>query len=241
MTSNDIYTLLSSKPHNLHYLGRYHKFILSFQHQKKEVGVTERHHICPKSNDLFPNHKSFRTYKWNSVYLTKRQHFIAHHLLAKAYGGKQIYAFWAMCNKQSPNDIRTREYKVTSRLYEKIKIEISKLISPNKNMGIYRNKDGIIIRTNILDVRVLSGEFVGHSKGRAAYKNTNGDIITMSTSDPRVVSGEFVAESKGRIPHNKLKFSRIQPCIICNKYHTNQGKTCSKICSLKYQYNLRKL
>lgn len=145
-----------------------------------------------------------------------------------------------MCNKQSPNDSRTRDYKVTSRLYEKMKSEYSKLMSVcNKNMGVYRNKEGDIVRADILDVRVLSGELVGHSKGRAAYKNVNGDIITMSTSDPRVISGEFVAESKGRISPNKLNFSRIKPCVICSKYHVKQGKTCSKECSSTYQTNIR--
>ena len=238
MTSKDIYSILSSKPHNQHYLNRYWKFVQSFQHQIEIKGVTEEHHICPKSDDLFPEYKSLKRNPWNGIHLTKRQHFIAHWILANAYKGKQIYAFWAMCNQQSPTDSRSRNYKVSSILYEKTKLEISKLISPNKNIGVYKNKNNDIFRVSVNDPRVLSGELVGHSKGKAAYKNKEGVVISMSNIDPRVLSGEFIAESKGRIPHNKLNYTRINPCIICCKYHTKQGKTCSKICAKQYMTNL---
>ena len=75
MTSKDIYSILSSKPHNQHYLNRYWKFIQAFQHQIEIKSDTEKHHICPKSDDLFPEYKSLKKYTWNAIHLTKRQHF----------------------------------------------------------------------------------------------------------------------------------------------------------------------
>ena len=127
MISIDIYTILSSKPHNPHYLKRYWKFIQLLQCQTQIKGVTEEHHICPKSKDLFPEYTNLKIHCWNAIHLTKRQHFVVHWLLSKSYGGKQIYAFWAMCNTQSPKGTRIREYKVSSKIYEKAKEEYTKI------------------------------------------------------------------------------------------------------------------
>lgn len=119
MSSNDIYTILSEKPHNSHYLKRYCSFINSFITQSRIKHITETHHICPKAEDMFPEYSCLKTNLWNSVHLTKRQHFIAHWLLSRAFNARsQSYSFWCMCNKQSPNDSRKRDYTVSSRTYE---------------------------------------------------------------------------------------------------------------------------
>lgn len=52
----DIYTILSSKPHNDHYLKRYVKFIESCKQANNLCGVyTEGYHICPKRQICFWN------------------------------------------------------------------------------------------------------------------------------------------------------------------------------------------
>jgi hypothetical protein len=132
-TNTYIENILISKPHNKHYLNRYLKFIKKFSNQIAIKGETEVHHIYPKSSDLFPEYKSFKINPWNKINLTYRQHFIAHYMLLKTYpSSKQIYAFWAMCNKQSPTDnIRNRDYKVTSRIFESTKKLVSKKVSEN--------------------------------------------------------------------------------------------------------------
>lgn len=119
MTSDDIYALLATKPHNPHYLKRYIKFIFSCTNQPDEY--TENHHICPKSPDLFPEYKSFSKNPWNKAVLTARQHFIAHRLLAKAYGNSQIAALKFI--------ITTREIKVSARVYETSRLEHKHFIS----------------------------------------------------------------------------------------------------------------
>jgi hypothetical protein len=55
--SIDIYSILSSIPHNPHYLERYIKFIKGCK-QKNLIleGYSEYHHICPRS--LFPKYES---------------------------------------------------------------------------------------------------------------------------------------------------------------------------------------
>ena len=101
MTSIDIYNILTQKPHNPHYLKRYWKFILGCQEKNRDLPkdtYTENHHICPKAKDLFPEYKSFKTYSWNKIKLTLRQHVLAHVLLAKTYGGSQLLALEFMTN-----------------------------------------------------------------------------------------------------------------------------------------------
>lgn len=79
----------------------------------------EAHHILPKS--LFPLWKKRKS---NIVLLTAREHFFVHELLTKIYPTPQMtYALHAFVSR--PN----ADYKITSREYERIKIEFSKLHS----------------------------------------------------------------------------------------------------------------
>lgn len=87
-------------------------------------GYTEKHHIIPQSlggsND-----------KDNLVDLTAREHFICHWLLTKIYTGeaksKMIYALNGM--KRSNEFAQRYETAITSRVYEHLKKEFSKVHS----------------------------------------------------------------------------------------------------------------
>lgn len=128
MTNKSIYSILSSKPHNEHYLKRYVKFIESCAHQDFSNQYTEKHHICPKAKDLFPEYKSFKTNPWNKVVLTARHHFIAHWMLWKTFGGSQIYAFKSMVDGQK-SKYQKRYTKINSRIYESLKNDFGKINS----------------------------------------------------------------------------------------------------------------
>lgn len=104
----NIYEVLRTKPHSERHLARYVKFI---QSRTPQEGPLERHHICPKALDLFPQFNSFIDHPWNRIDLTPREHYVAHLLLWKAYGGSQASAIKMMCWKRS------------SRLYEQMKID----------------------------------------------------------------------------------------------------------------------
>lgn len=124
----DIYSFLSSKPHNPHYLNRYITFIS--QCQQKNIGrkgYSEKHHICPKAKDMFPEYKSFTENPWNLAKLTARQHFIAHIMLWKAFpNSSQEDALWAMKNKNKS--------RMNSSLYESLRLDIQ-----DKNIKRSRN------------------------------------------------------------------------------------------------------
>jgi hypothetical protein len=88
-----IYTILSSKPHNNHYLNRYITFLkgCELQNSISVPTYTEKHHICPKSKTMFPEYKNLTQNPWNSVKLTFRQHVLSHYILAKIYNNWECW------------------------------------------------------------------------------------------------------------------------------------------------------
>ena len=105
-----------------HNLNRYIKFIESIDTNRKLI-YCERHHILPRS--LF---KEYENSDFNIINLTPREHFIAHLLLARAVGGKMWLAVRCMSNAK-PEQLNRGEYKVNSKIYERIRIESSKILA----------------------------------------------------------------------------------------------------------------
>ena len=106
------------------HVSRYLKFISSrpyrgeLRYYKKEKGF-HIHHIIPLAMG------GDETQKENLVKLTPREHYIAHLILWKAYGGKMAYAFRRMQGFG----------KITSRQYENLRFETSTL-SRSRLLGI---------------------------------------------------------------------------------------------------------
>lgn len=203
MSSEFIYNILISKPHNSHYLLRYLKYLEVFKDQEYIKGVHENHHICPKSNDLFPEYKSFRKNPWNKISLTKRQHFIAHLILSKVYPKtKQTVAFWAFCNIQSPNDSRSRNFKVNSRFYETAKENISKFFSDlnkgRKNQKLSEKNLGFVACFD------LEGNFLSVSKEEFDLRK-NVDFIAVSKN----VNRDYMKTKEYKLTMSKANKNRI--------------------------------
>ena len=78
----------------------------------------ERHHIIPKSEGG-SNEPS------NLVYLTAREHYICHLLLAKIYNTQGMWA--AITMMRSSNKNQYRGVKFNSRLYEFVRMKVSEL------------------------------------------------------------------------------------------------------------------
>lgn len=140
----DIYEVLRTKPHSERHLVRYVKFIQSRQFKE---GPLERHHICPKAKDLFPEYSSFKEHPWNRIDLTPREHYIAHLLLWKTFGGSQSYAisFMAKASRMYAkirNDVVERnKLRLTgSNLSELTKVRISESRSGQTLSKAHREK-----------------------------------------------------------------------------------------------------
>lgn len=199
----DIYSILSSKPHNSHYLNKYIQFITRCQQKNQGYqGYTERHHICPKS--MFPEYRSFIYNPWNCVILTARQHFIAHMILWKTYNNAQMTrAFGAM---SSNFDIKN------SKLYQNIREKYSKIVSKQmKNTVTIRNKDGKCTRIDKSDFD-SNHMIYGSTKGMTYAIDMAGNSHYVKKDDPRFATGELKGNNAGTITITNGKTNkRIKP------------------------------
>jgi hypothetical protein len=95
---------------------------------------TELHHVVPKS--LGGNNN-----KDNLAELTAREHFIAHWLLTKMLSGteqqKMAYACKRMMHSNNSNQHR---YKVSSRIYENLKIQLNTTLKNREFTNEWRDK-----------------------------------------------------------------------------------------------------
>lgn len=101
MGRQEIESLLLEKSISPHHVGRYINFIFACMEKNctlPKSTYTERHHILPKANTLFPEYKNLKKNLWNKARLTPEQHFVAHHILWKACGKFMAYAFTRMWN-----------------------------------------------------------------------------------------------------------------------------------------------
>jgi len=107
---------------NTHYLSRYNRFIDSLRSQVID-GYCEEHHIVPRSH-------GGSDVKDNLIALTPRQHFVAHWMLWKAYGGNMGRAFFMMSNFGKYGKVNSRTYAMARKDYsEQVKQQLA--IKPN--------------------------------------------------------------------------------------------------------------
>ena len=121
----NIYLLLKTKPHNKHYLNRYFKFINKciLKNSLIEIEYCEKHHILPKSKDMFPEFASLKKHPWNCATLTFRQHLLAHYMLMKAYNVQsQTLSFIRTSGQYHAKTIRGVNTRFLSIAKEKLSI-----------------------------------------------------------------------------------------------------------------------
>ena len=86
------------------------------------------HHILPAK--VFPEYSDLKLNEWNGSYLTYKNHYIAHALLALAVNHPSIIgAWWGMNNKDKSKDVIGVEVigpEKYSELFEKAQLEQSK-------------------------------------------------------------------------------------------------------------------
>ena len=119
--------LKNNKSVNKKYLKRYIKFLYFFNKENinYDSSIMHKHHILPVS--LF---NEFKNEKWNIIKLSFREHYIAHYLLAKIFGGKMWYAF---------NNMNSHYKKINSKLYEKGIKELSIISSETMKKWYSKN------------------------------------------------------------------------------------------------------
>lgn len=137
-----------------------HDSIIQRAKNRQIEGYTEKHHIVPKclggTND--PN---------NLVELTAREHFIIHKLLCEIYPENRgiLYAYWSMSNKQS-NDYYERNYRVSNREYERLRLKVQKLSSElHKGKVPVIDENGNRFKVPLTHPDYVSGKLTHFNKG----------------------------------------------------------------------------
>jgi len=180
---------------NLFYLNRYNKFIDSCRNQVTE-GYVEKHHIKPKS--MFPDLKNDPL---NIIKLTARQHYIAHWMLHKAYGGLMSIA---MTRMKSSNQFTERYWKMNSSMYKSLRIEAARVsselqkgkpkppLTEETKLKMSQSKQGVPLS---IEHRKAIGEGI---KGRTLTDETKLKISQskVGITPNRVVTPEYLALMK---------------------------------------------
>ena len=164
MHTEQILETLKQFPHNIHYLNRYIKFVMS-QPVIPRGKYGEKHHIIPVS--YHPEFKLIGVAPWNQKRISARVHYICHWMLTKAFpqDPKMKHAFWGMCNQKKEG----RNYKVNSSAYAYAKAEWSKFV-------VERNK-------------TWTGEnSPSYGKSRSGWNHTAESIKKMSVAQKGLVT-----------------------------------------------------
>jgi hypothetical protein len=164
--------LLETKTDNKIYICRYINFIESCKDNNAKMYIKdgEFHHILPKS--IFCEYKNFTLYSWNKVKLTLRQHFLAHWMLAKIFGGHQWFSFNQM-----------RRWGGTSILYEYGRK--------------YHKEEQRKLRLGIVATEITKEKMRLKRKNQIVVKDINGNKFATTTFDPKYISGELVPHQLG--------------------------------------------
>lgn len=182
----------------------------------------ESHHILPKS--LFPLWKKRKS---NIVLLTAREHFFVHELLTKIYPTPQMtYALHAFVSR--PN----ADYKITSREYERIKIEFSKLHS-ERMTGRYVSpetgkKISKIMKQHLKDPENRKRYRENLNKARAvSIENVQNRTKEMMNAVPDIIKNETLERLKNynviyNLSSTVYRQKRVEcECPICKNIFTS--------------------
>lgn len=216
---------------NEHYLMRYHKFISNCKLLKRKSDIYEKHHILPKAlggNDS----------KENFILLTPREHYIAHWILAHAYGNKMWYAFWMM-----NADTRNKHYRYkNSRGYEKAKLKQKEQMNIKMKgmIGVY---DKELLKSVFITTEMYNNNkdrYIHHAAGKATYLY-NGKSVQLNTNDPLVINGEAISirthYKHTETTKQKMSDNGIKNKIVIHNIYTGELKFINKDEALPENYN----
>lgn len=183
---------------------------------KELLGYTENHHILPRS---FCESKLQEQNRLNRIRLTAREHFIAHLLLAKIFGGDMWYAANTMTTGFGASKDQREIYTAGSRFYKIIKDNIAtetsirfkgRINSDSHNkkiseshMGNPKSKDAV---SKGVETRKRNGSYVPWNKGKTGVQESWNKGLTKETDERLIEIGKSISSAKvGKPSKNKGK------------------------------------
>jgi len=207
------------------------------QHQNKK-GETSLHHILPQAKNLpFTKYKNLKENPWNGVYLSYKDHYIAHYLLCSvSHQYSIISAFCAMNNLDLKNKRLTEDDLIGAEEYQRlIKLRTKKMLIWLDTV----REDGLTNKQYQIQNRTLSKETLKKLSERMSGKNNivyKPGVVAkiINTKNNRIINGKNMhvisAEraAKTMIKNGTYKQSAIKHSHTLNELTLYNGKYITK-------------
>ena len=198
------------------------KIIINAILRGKPIGYYEKHHIIPKSF-YSGKYASFKSYPWNLVLLTAKEHFIVHKLLVKMYKNKDddkhrkmVYALRMM---SKPCSINNNRIKMTAFNYEFIKKQMSliKMTTEQRIKISNSHKGKVISDTHKASISSSLKNRIPWNKGKKTSEETKQKISFATTGE----KNPFFGKSHSEMSKQKNRLSNLGKHF---KPHTEETK-----------------
>ncbi len=137
-------------------LKQYIDYCLSNNKNVRIPGVTEHHHILPKSKTLFAEFSNLRKNPWNGSHLTFRDHYIAHAMLVEAVDNESIIYAWNRMNKNFTIDdqkelLGVEKYQELREKHRSTVVNYNKtrIVTKETRLKMGRNNRGFVTVTDL--------------------------------------------------------------------------------------------
>lgn len=226
---------LKTIDHNIHHLNRYVRYITHHKNNPTKEEYTELHHICPSS--MFPDYKNLNEHEWNGVYLSRRQHILAHIMLHRTFNTIQTAS--ALMYMLSIDYHNTNNILINSldRIYsiEQYRIRLMDIDEESglsyaqlrANKGSEKMRNTIINGTSLLKVKAYKAAQTKHSMNDGSYYNEIGRKISEHHNTIDEETGLSMAKLAGQKTSETRKTLGLSkgeknPCY--GKYKNNHPK-----------------
>lgn len=182
----------------MRYDKHYAALIVKARNRAKPLGYTERHHVVPRSMGGTDTPD-------NLVWLTAREHFVAHVLLAKMHGGSQWFAVMMF----AAGEKRT----VSSRLYEAAKKHHASWMSENYSGRKLPEKHRAAISVGLNGNTNTRGSSLSFTHRAAIAESLRGNTNNAGRKASAETRAKMAAARRGR-GHSEETKARIRAGVL---------------------------
>lgn len=182
----------------MRYDKHYDALITKAQNRDKPLGYVERHHVVPRS-------MGGKDTSDNLVWLTAREHFVAHVLLAKMHGGSQWFAVMMF----AAGEKRT----INSRLYEAAKKHHAVWMAENYSGRKLPEKHRAAISKAMKGNTNTKGSLLSAAHRAAISKSLHGNTNNAGRKASAETRAKMAAARRGR-SHSEETKARIRAGVL---------------------------
>ena len=206
---------------------------------RKILGYVEGHHILPRCLCLSKNEINDKN---NIIFLTFREHFVAHRLLAKMFHGtatvrKMQSAISSFARNKNSRKINSRQYAITKLAAHlsqigipKSKESIEKQKIKQKGKSSFYDDNGNRFYLKVNNPIIHEKKLKGNQHKKTTVRDSKGNIFQVDVNDERLLSGELVGIRKGKatyVDSNNKKYDLESDSPLIEKFnlkHINFGR-----------------